>query len=440
MKKQLMAAASVVGAAIIGATCAACSFGGRNMNDDIGDLTERKGEITIWWPGSTTEMAAINQAKADYTALYPDVKINIIGQSTADFYSAYMLACAGGSAPDIAYVDHVYVQTLAQYGYIANLSSAGFESLEDTFVSTLWEPGFFNGKLYGLPMSANILVTVYNKTIIANAQGVTADNITLPANYDEFIALAELIKETGKTPITIPAGTGNNSMAAMTYLAYVNRCGGTGILSSDLKTSIINSDECKEAAKKLYNLGSYSTSTFSEAEFEHGNVAFIEMGSWKISDYEKYSEEWDWEVGYTTAIPFTDGGNAGSTIGLYDLVVTNKQGSGNKMALAADFVKFVTTTDKYQLAFSTVQNLLPTTKTALTDDYYSGEVWQVFTQQLQNAAVVRPGSPVWSDIETALGNLVTKCVQRKFTTEAKVEAECVAISNQIQQALDEIYN
>ena len=441
MKGKFLAIGSAVLALALG--LAGCSFGNGPGNTDIGDLGEREGKITIWWPGSTVEMAAINQAKEDYIAKYPKVSIEIIGQSTPDFYTAYALACSGPNAPDIAYVDHVYVQTLAYYGYIANLSSAGYEELKDTFIDTLWNPGFYDGKLYALPMSANVLVTVYNKTLIAEAQGTTTENITLPKNYEEFLTLAQQIvalndSTTTNDPyyaLTIPAGTGHNSMAAMSYLAYVNRAGGTSILSSDLKSSLLNSQACIDAAKKIYELGTYAPGTFSEAKFETGRVGFIEMGPWKISDYEKYSKNYGWEVGYTTSIPFTEGGNAGATIGLYDLVVTNN----SRAALAADFVKFVTTTDKYQLTFATAQNLIPTTKTAVQNEFYSGETWQVFVNQL-NDVVVRPGSPAWTDIESALGTFVTGLVQHTSPTSIDgVAQECAGLHEQVTGALEDIY-
>lgn len=443
MKKIVSAvlAAGMVFAAAFSA--AACEVNQGKPNDDsIGELTEREGKITIWWPGSTVELKAIEQAKADYVAENPKVEIEIIGQSTADFYSAYMLACSGKSAPDIAYVDHVYVQTLAYYGYIANLSSAGYEELEDKFIPSLWEPNFYENKLYALPMSANILATAYNKTLIAKAQNTTTDKIVLPTNYEEFVALSEKIvalnDDTTKNDpyyaLTLPAGTGHTSMASMSYLAFVNRCGGAGILSDDLKTSNLSSAACVEAATKLYELGQYAPSTFSEAKFESGRVGFIEMGPWKIADYEKYSSTYNWEVGYTTAIPFTAGGNTGSTLGLYSLVVTNNSNS----ALAADFAKYVATNDKYQLAFATPQNLMPATATAIEDEFYSGEVWQVYVEQLKNV-VVRPGSPAWTDIESVLGTFVTNLVQRTYSNEDGVRQACIGIHNQVTSALEDIY-
>ncbi len=225
----------------------------------------------------------------------------------------------------------------------------------------------------------------------------------------------------------------------MSYLGFVNRCGGSGILTPDLKTSLIDSEASVSAAQKLFRLGGYAPQSFSEAVFEKGKIGFIEMGPWKIADYEKYSERYGWEVGYTTALPFTAGGNRGATIGLYDLVVTNKQSDPQKMALAADFIRFVTTGDEYQLTFASPQNLIPTTQSGVKDDFYSGEVWQIYIEQLRNG-VARPGSPVWPNIENTLGNFVTKLVQQKFRNEKDVAVNCIAYNAQLQEALDEVYS
>lgn len=449
MKKKIITAVTVIVAAVLILVfigyMASFKFGTRSTEDGIPEV-EHKGTITVWWPGSETERKAIDKAVSDYTALYPDVTINVIGQQTSDFYSAYTLACAGDSAPDMAYIDHVYVQALAFEGYIANLSSVGYDELEELFIPSLWEPGFYNDKLYALPMSANVLVTAYNKTLIARAQNTTTDKIKLPENYEELKELCAQIcalndESTKNDPyygITLPSGSGNNSMAAMTYLAYVNRCGGEGILSSDLKTSLIDGEASVYAAQKIFGLGQYCPTSFSEAVFEKGKIGFIEMGPWKIEDYERYSERYGWEVGYTKALPFTEGGKTGSTIGLYDLVVTNKQKEPQKMALAADFAKFVTTSNEYQLTFATPQNLIPTTRSGVEDDFYSGDTWQVYIDQLYDG-VARPGSPVWPSIEKTLGDFVTKLVQRKFSDDDDVMINCFGYSAQIQDVLDETY-
>ncbi len=396
-------------------------------------------EITVWWPGTDKEMAAILSAKADYEAANQGVTVNVIGQNSSDFYSAYMQASGGGTAPDVAYIDHVYIQTLAYYGYLADLGALGLDETKSNFIDTLWKPNLYRNKLYALPMSCNVLVTVYNKTLIAEAQGTTTDNIVLPTNLDDFVVLAEQIKALGndKYAITLPAGNDTNiqSMAVMTYLSYLSRCGGDGVLSSNLKTSKLNSNASKMAAMTIQTMGQYAPALYSESGFEKGNIAFIEMGPWKMSDYTSYSSRYEWEIGYAPIMPFIDGQDNSSTIGLYSLVVS--KASANQ-EIAADFVKFVTTNDKYQLEFATVQNLIPTTKTGVQDEFYSGDEWQVFVNQLDNV-VVRPGSPIWTDIASTISEFTTSLIRQEYVGNA-INEECEAINTNVQNALNDFYN
>ena len=120
------------------------------------------------------------------------------------------------------------------------------------------------------------------------------------------------------------------------------------------------------------------------------------------------------------------------------MVTKNANTQNNQAALAADFAKFITTNDKYQLSFSKANNLLPTTKTALEDEYYTSDVWKVFVEQVKHAAV-RPGSPVWTDIEETIGDFVTRLVQQKVTGADAVRQSCVAIHGSISDAIAEVY-
>ena len=144
-----------------------CNNGNGGGNGGGGDQT-----LTIWWPGgSTTTEAAIKAAKEKYEADHPGVTINIEFQSTADFYSSYTMALMGKNFPDVAYVDHVFVQRLAFDGLIANQSDLGLDSLKDQYIDSLWAANLWEGDLYALPMSANILASVYNKALLSKVLG-----------------------------------------------------------------------------------------------------------------------------------------------------------------------------------------------------------------------------------------------------------------------------
>ena len=386
-----------------------CGGGNKGGNSD-------PKSITVWWPGgSTTTEAAILAAKAQYEADHPGVTINIQFQSTADFYSSYTMSLMGKDFPDVAYVDHVFVQRLAFDGLIANQSELGLDSLKDQFIDSLWTPNLWEGDLYALPMSANILSTVYNKGLLSKVLGREFTEADLPSNWEEYLALGAQIEAynvanglTGNDKLyltTIPAGTGAESMGAMFFLAYSARSGGTLMNSSLTEMTLATSANMDAAAKikQLANLG-YTTTTFSESKFETGKVAFIEMGPWKLTDYSRIDEASDdIEYGYTSIMPFQNGGDVSSTLGLYSLVITQKS---TKQELAADFIKYVTTDKTVQLGHNTVQNLMPTTKEAIADEYYTGDEWNVYVEQLSHC-VARPGSAAWPAIEQYVAEFVT---------------------------------
>jgi hypothetical protein len=49
---------------------------------------------------------------------------------------------------------------------------------------------------------------------------------------------------------------------------------------------------------------------------------------------------------------------------------------------------------------------MPTTKEAIQNEYYTGETWSVFVNQLNNC-VARPGSAAWPSIEQYVAEYVT---------------------------------
>ncbi len=377
------------------------------------------GEIKIWWPGgSPTTEAAIEKAKELYEKQHEGVKINIVKQSTPDFYTSYTMALMGKDFPDIAYVDHVFVQRLAYDGLIANLSTLGLDSEKDKFIESLWKTTQFDGATYALPMSANVLVNVYNKALISKVLGKDFAESDLPQDWTEFLALGKKISDYNKANnltgndmlylTTIPAGTGAESMGAMAFMSYSAREGGT-LMNSDLTAMTLSSEANKSAASKIAQLGNlgYTPLNYSESKFETGKVAFIEMGSWKLVDYSRIAQSRDdCDYGYSQVMPMTKNGTRQAALGLYSLVVTNKS---TQKELAADFIKFVTTSDEIQLMHNTVQNLMPTTKSAMANEFYQTEEWNVFVSQLQNI-VARPGSAAWPAIERTLAEYVTDLV------------------------------
>ena len=445
MKKKILSLLLVV--ALMATAClalAACNDNNGDDNNKPGG--ELKGSVKIWWPGgSPTIEAAINKAKTEYEAAHEGVTIDIATQSTADFYSSYTMALMNkDNFPDIAYVDHVFVQRLAYDGLIGNLSDYGADEVKDKFIDSLWSTTQFNGGTYALPMSANVLTVAYNKALLTKVLGKEFTDADMPKNWDEYMAIGKKIEEyntannlTGNNKLyltTVPAGTGNESMGAMFFMSYAARSGGR-LMNDNLTAMELATEQNKSAAAKIKQLGDlgYTPTSFSESKFETGKVAFIEMGPWKLIDYSRISASQKdiCDIRYTNVFPLSSGGQTQGALGLYSLVMTKKT---KNAALAADFIKYLTTSDEIQLAHNTVQNLMPTTKTAIANEYYQTAEWSVFINQLNNI-VARPGSAAWPAIQRSLAEYVTQLVTGDKNG---VPDQLDAIEIQLNEALEDL--
>ena len=445
MKKKILSLLLVV--ALMATAClalAACNDNNGDDNNKPGG--ELKGSVKIWWPGgSPTIEAAINKAKAEYEAAHEGVTIDIATQSTADFYSSYTMALMNkDNFPDIAYVDHVFVQRLAYDGLIGNLSDYGADEVKDKFIDSLWSTTQFNGGTYALPMSANVLTVAYNKALLTKVLGKEFTDADMPKSWTEYMAIGKKIEEyntannlTGNNKLyltTVPAGTGNESMGAMFFMSYAARSGGR-LMNDNLTAMELATEQNKSAAAKIKQLGDlgYTPTSFSESKFETGKVAFIEMGPWKLIDYSRISASQNdiCDIRYTNVFPLSSGGQTQGALGLYSLVMTKKT---KNAALAADFIKYLTTSDEIQLAHNTVQNLMPTTKTAIANEYYQTAEWSVFINQLNNI-VARPGSAAWPAIQRSLAEYVTQLVTGDKNG---VPDQLDAIEIQLNEALEDL--
>ena len=445
MKKKILSLLLVV--ALIATACLALAACNDNNDDDKNKPGgELKGSVKIWWPGgSPTIEAAINKAKAEYEAAHEGVTIDIATQSTADFYSSYTMALMNkDNFPDIAYVDHVFVQRLAYDGLIGNLSDYGADEVKDKFIDSLWSTTQFNGGTYALPMSANVLTVAYNKALLTKVLGKEFTDADMPKNWTEYMEIGKKIEEyntannlTGNNKLyltTVPAGTGNESMGAMFFMSYAARSGGR-LMNDNLTAMELATEQNKSAAAKIKQLGDlgYTPTSFSESKFETGKVAFIEMGPWKLIDYSRISASQKdiCAIRYTNVFPLSSGGQTQGALGLYSLVMTKKT---KNAALAADFIKYLTTSDEIQLAHNTVQNLMPTTKTAIANEYYQTAEWSVFINQLNNI-VARPGSAAWPAIQRSLAEYVTQLVTGDKNG---VPDQLDAIEIQLNEALEDL--
>ena len=431
MKKRLLtsmlAICLLLSAAVFTGCLGKIDRGDFDIDLRVEDPSTLQGSIRIALPSSGNKRDVFDEAITRYKATRPGVTVNVDWKPLDDFYQSYQTDVATGLVfPDAAYIDHVYAQSLAEFEMIAVLNSV-FD--HKPYITGLAETGKLGDNYFGFPFTANSTALFYNKDIIGN---------TPPATYEEFKATCARVKleqaaaGTNYNPFTLWLGATAREYGSMTLNSWVARHNGM-LLSPDLKTSRINSEPVKKALaqwKEIHDNGWVNRETHEEGLFYLGQVGMMEIGSWSFAQMSRES------VNYSVAplFPLYEGGPVYSSVGTGVIVVTT-QADENKMKMAADFAKFISTDKILQLNYAKEVQVLPVTKEALEDEYFNTPEWQVFVDMLQKY-VARPGSPEWQYICNEVGNMFSNVLTRGQAIDTAV-SNCDRL---IQNRLDDLYS
>ncbi len=377
-------------------------------------------ELILWWPSGKANMDIIESALARFKAENPDINVKVVYKAV-DSFDAYKISLNDDKTrPDLAILDHVYVQALAYDNQLANLSALGSDDIKSKYPEGLYNANTYNGNAYALPFSANTVVLMYNKDIL------DACGVAVPTTLDELLVACETIENKGHTAFAQP----QNSFSAMEFASYVARRGGK-LCSDDYKSILFNSTEVKAAINDWRALSAYaSQNSYEEDKFYNGKVAFVEMGSWALSKVTGSSARFN--CGFTEMVTIDPNTPNYSGLGLYSLCVSEKS---EHKADAYKLALFLSTDKEVQLAYNKNANLFPVTNEALTDSYYTeNEALSVYASQLTKVAP-RPGTPVWPDMESAIVNMLVSVVR----AEGDIDAIITKFQNEVQAAADRFF-
>ena len=384
---------------------------------------DREGELLIWWPGAPVEIASLNRAIELYQAINPNVTFRVVPQASTNFFMQYMIARQGFNYPDIVFLDSVYVPQLANMGFITNLNE--FDPAIETVirpqvVESIWPANTFLGDAFALPVSANVLTLAYNHTLLnrvfQRVHGRAFADADVPSTWEEKMAICADVLEYNRlqgltggnalVPYTIPAGAAHHSMAAMYFTSMSARMGGE-IMCENLEEIRLYSSQNVAAAQKIYDLGrnNFAPATFQEGAFEGGRVAFMEMGPWKIEQYQLIYEVMGHDLRFAPLVSLYEGGSRESVLGLFSMA--SSSGTINE-ELAVDFMKFFLTNDEVMLLHNAPQNFIPVTYSTIENEHFTqGNAWPVFMEQLNHVISV-PATYRWAVLEHELGDFITR--------------------------------
>lgn len=247
------------------------------------------GELTFWhaYSGQQDKVDFINYALEEFAKAHPDIKLDVVAAEQSAYKTKLNTAMASGNPPDVFYTLPggflgAFVAGNQMFALDEALAKDGWG---DSFLPSALAQTTMGGHAYAVPIDIDSTVFWYNKALFAEK------GWTVPATYDELLALCEKIKAEGVVPMAL----GNkDSWPATFWFQYLEmRLKGSGVVASFVagKPDATLGEEGTEAFKRIAELSAkeyfpvgFNGMSDQEANmlFLNGQAAMMLNGTWQI--------------------------------------------------------------------------------------------------------------------------------------------------------------
>jgi ABC-type glycerol-3-phosphate transport system substrate-binding protein len=149
----------------------------------------------IHYMGEQSKRDGLDAMIKEFQKTHPKVKFDVQPVSSAQYITVYKTRIAADDTPDLYFGKPKTLKEFAEGGYFMDISNA--KCLKNV-LDILKEECSINGKVYGLPIDAQVKGTFYNKALF-NKYGVAA-----PKTRDEFFAISDKFAAKGIKPFVFP--------------------------------------------------------------------------------------------------------------------------------------------------------------------------------------------------------------------------------------------
>jgi multiple sugar transport system substrate-binding protein len=267
--------ARAVGAALLtlgtaAAALAGCSSGG----SPAASSSSGGGTYTFWDPYPQYNASSDWVKLVESCGAQAGVTVKRTGYDTTALTTQALLAAQQGKSPDILLVDNPVVSTLAKAGALTTTAQNGLST--GSIAQNILGASVINGSTYGVPIGANTLALYYNPKILAAAH-VNPASVT---SWATLTAALAKVKAAGKTGITF-SGI-NTEEGSFQFLPWFWGAG-ANLTNLDSPQAVAALTLWTTWLKDGYAPNSViqDTQTTAWQEFQAGDVAFAENGTWQ---------------------------------------------------------------------------------------------------------------------------------------------------------------
>lgn len=299
-------------------------------------------EDLVMWERSGGNAGMVDALVAAWNEKNPDRKINLTYIPHTEMVPKLAQSIASGEVPDLMGLDLIYGPQFEAAGQLEDITSY---FAEDASIKTA-SPGHmkvstFDGKLYGVPLYADVSALFWNKDLFAKA-GLDPENPKL-STYADFLQTAQTLTSAGVAPYAInPAPTSEFFQSWFDfYPLYAAQTGGTQLVEDGQATF---DDAAGEAVadfwRTIYADQLAGNEQYQGDAFADGQAAMAIVGPWAIS---VYKDKVNWG---SVPVPTENGTAAGDTWTFSDAKNVGLFTACDNKATAWDVLKFATSEEQ----------------------------------------------------------------------------------------------
>jgi arabinogalactan oligomer / maltooligosaccharide transport system substrate-binding protein len=297
--------------------------------------------ITLWHSWSGRGAQTLDMLARRYEQQHPDVRIVLESHPASSFVQDYTASVSDGSAPQIVLVLSRYVRDLAARSQVLPLDDRFPADRLEGILPAALDSARVNGQLYAVPLTFDGLVLFYDRRLVPE----------VPSSIEQLLSTAN----------SVPDGTGPNPalayyLSAATTLPYLRAFDGA-IFNSEGRT-ILDGDAYDGTVRWLEWLQTIRADSRAIATDDWGAVdgmiqanrvpAVIDW-SHRLADYQQL---WGRESVGIAALPRIDDADPAPSIMLTDALGINPVTTGQQRAIAADFVRFMLSSEAQGMVWS----------------------------------------------------------------------------------------
>lgn len=408
MKKLLSLFLTVVLVVSLGA----CSKG-KDTNGSAGDAASgEKAKITVWAWDPNFNIAIMEEAKARYCEVHPNVEIEIVDYAKDDLEQKLHTNLASGvtkGLPDIILIEDYNAQKYLQ-SYPGSFADLTGKVKHSDFANYKTELMTMKDKIYGVPFDSGVAGFYYRTDILekAGCKAKDLENIT----WDDFIRIAKEVKtKTGQAMIAADPDDGG-------LMRIMMQSAGQWYFDKEGNPNLVNNEALKEAVRIYSEIinSEFNKPTTGWGEwvgaFNKGEVASVITGVWITGSIKaEDSQAGKWSVAPVPRLNIPNSKNASNLGGSSWYVVE----SSKSKAAAIDFLNetFGKDVDFYQKILfdrGAVGSYLPAQSGdayVKEDEFFNGQkVYEEFSKWMTKIPPVNYGTYTYEADSAIFANII----------------------------------